>query len=104
MGAPLSSNSGELVYEALDPVADSGAHLDLLAPRLPDLAGETIALVDNTKEFARAFMDILKERLQARFPDTKLNRYEKLAAASLDSALQKKIVQECQAVVQGIGD
>ncbi len=94
----------ESIYKVFSPVAESGVELNLLAPRLESLGGKTIGLLDNSKEYAKTFLDILAERLKERFPDIKTIRYGKRTPEWVEPQLISQIAQECNGVVNGIGD
>ncbi|MFC2024824.1 hypothetical protein ACFLTG_00190 [Chloroflexota bacterium] len=94
----------QTIYKVLSPVAESGVELNLMAPRLGTLAGKTIGLLDNTKEHSRIFLDIMKETLEARIANLTVTRYRKTAASSVEPELLKKVAEECDGAIHGIGD
>ena len=93
----------EQTYEVLSPVAESGADLGALAPRLDSVAGKTIGLLDNSKEYAKAFLDLLAVKLKERYPDLTTKRYTKRTPEWIEPHLIKQISEECRGVVNGIG-
>lgn len=94
----------EATYSVLSPIAESGAELQLLANRLDGLDGKRIGLLDNSKEYAKVFLEILEPKLKKRFPGIKTFKYNKKTPERVEPELIQKIARECDAVVNGIGD
>ncbi len=92
------------IYKALSPVGEIGIKLDRLVPSLATLEGKTIGILDNSKECHKMFLDIMKERLEQRITKIRVMRYGKTRSTSVEPELLKKIAQECDGVIHGIGD
>ena len=72
-----SKSSGE--YSVLSPWADRDPMtLHGLAPRLSNLEGKTIGLFRNDKRGSKPTLDVLEEKLKARFPSIKFTHFQRL--------------------------
>jgi hypothetical protein len=66
-----------MVYEVLSPWAEADPRpLYGIVPRIPDLAGRRIGLFASNKPAAPRIMEILERKLRARFPSSKISRYD----------------------------
>jgi hypothetical protein len=75
-----------------------------ISPRLEDLAGKTIGLVDNTKTGTIYFFDSLEEELKGRYPTASILRFRKKGYVDVQPELYKEVAEMCDAFVFGIGD
>jgi hypothetical protein len=87
----------------LDPTGERHPVERASAPRLPALAGRTVALLDISKPRGNVFLDRVAELLAAR--GAKVRRYAKptfTKPAPVD--LRRKIADECDGVIEGLAD
>ena len=76
-----------------------------LRPRLSDLAGKKIALVNNIKQGVPQLFDILEEMLKQKYPGiTVLRGYKPGPMAQAQEEHFQKIAKECDAFIYAIGD
>ena len=76
-----------------------------LAPRLPSLKGTKIALVDNTKHMAHAFLSELSRLLKERYQVSGFEYYRKPhASVPIPPEVLQRLVDSCNAVVHGVAD
>ena len=90
-------------FVVLDPTDERAPAARRPAPRLGDLAGKTIGLLDISKARGDVFLDRLAAGLEAR--GATVRRYRKptfTKPAPVD--LRKQIAQECAAVVEALAD
>ena len=90
----------------LDPTgASERASAATLAPRVRDMKGIRLGLLDNTKANAAVVLDTLAAQLRAQHHIGEVTRYAKSyfgTPVEEDRALQ--IAQSCDAVIAGVGD
>lgn len=87
----------------LDPTARRDAAAIELAPRVPDVAGLTVGLLDISKPRGDVFLDRLEQRLSER--GAKVLRYAKptfTKPAPVD--LRHEIASSCDAVIEALAD
>ena len=87
----------------LDPTSERTASARSLSPRLPDLAGATVALLDISKPRGDVFIGRLEELLSER--GVAIRHYRKPTfskPAPLD--LRRRIAAECGAVIEALAD
>jgi hypothetical protein len=87
----------------LDPTSEAIPAERLRAPRLPELAGYTIGLLDIAKARGDVFLDRIESRLVER--GAKVLRFKKptfTKPAPID--LRHEIAQQCDAVVEALAD
>jgi hypothetical protein len=75
-----------------------------ISPRVADLAGKTIGLVDNTKTGTIYFFDSLENELKRRFPTASISRFRKKGYVDVQPELYKEVAAKCDAFVFGAGD
>jgi hypothetical protein len=75
-----------------------------ISPRVADLAGKTIGLVDNTKTGTIYFFDSLESELKKRFPTASILRFRKKGYVDVQPELYKEVAAKCDAFVFGAGD
>lgn len=100
------SDSG---YEVLNPWADRDpVPLKGLAARIDDLAGKTIGLYRNDKRSSKPTLDILEEKLQAKFPTAKFSSFLRLGNVCIQDTDKmsefEKWLEELDAVIFAYGD
>lgn len=87
----------------LDPTARRDAVAIELAPRIDDLDGLTVGLLDITKPRGDVFLDRVQDRLEAR--GAAVRRYAKptfTKPAPVD--LRHEIATQCDAVIEALAD
>jgi hypothetical protein len=90
----------------LDPTgqADS-ARTVTLAPRVADLAGIRLGLLDNTKANAARVLETLAELLRAQHHIGAVSTYAKsYFGTPVEEDRAQEIAQSCDAVIAGVGD
>ena len=75
------------------------------AARLPDLAGKRIALITNTKNGARTFLDAVEGLLKARYPTASfLKQFDTTVNLAMAPAFYDEIAKKADAFIFGSGD
>jgi hypothetical protein len=88
----------------LDPTPGAVPSAALLAPRLPDLRGRTVALLDNGKKNVLPFLDHLERVLRGEYGvETVVRRRKRNQNAPAPPALLVELAQ-ADAVVSAVGD
>jgi hypothetical protein len=76
-----------------------------LTPRIPDLAGKKVALLNNGKSGVRNLITALEELLKQKYPTaTILTQYKAGSTADPREEEFQKIAKECDAFIFAIGD
>jgi hypothetical protein len=77
-----------------------------ITPRLPDLAGKKIVLVDNGKFGANNFLDVIAAMLKQKFPTATIVLYPKPAAQTITDMPKwyPTVKQQGDLFVFGVGD
>jgi hypothetical protein len=87
----------------LDPTGERRPGERAPAPRLPALAGKTVAVLDISKPRGDVFLDRVAEQLAAR--GAKVRRYTKPTFSKPAPADQRRrIAEECDGVIEGLAD
>ena len=87
----------------LDPTGERGSVDRPRAPRPPGLDGKIVALLDISKPRGEVFLDQLAARLVAR--GVTVRRYAKPTFTKPAPAdLRRKIIEECDAVIEALAD
>ncbi len=87
----------------LDPTAELAPAEKQLLPRLKDLQGQTIGLLDISKPRGKEFLDQIETQLSELGATVK--RYSKPTfARTAPAELIQQITLECDAVVEGLAD
>lgn len=87
----------------LDPTAELSPAARQLQPRLAQLQGATIGLLDISKPRGKEFLDEVAAQLEAL--GAKVNRYMKPTFARVaPMELNQRISSECDAVIEGLAD
>ena len=89
----------------LHPAAEDVAQKQILAPRLHDLQGSTIGLVDNHKRNSDVFLLELGKVFQELYGVSKIVNYQK-ASQSMPTPepVMNHLVSECDAIVHAVAD
>ena len=96
----------EVTLELLNPMGVI-EHPQTLAlrPRISDLAGKKIALVNNIKSGVPNLFDVLEELLKQKYPGiTVLRGYKPGPMAQAQEEHFEKIAKECDAFIYAMGD
>lgn len=106
----MSSKNSEPHYEVLWPLAEKTARAQDAAPRLPDLAGKTIAELWLAKFRGEVIFPMLREHLKARYPGVRFVEYGEFGnffgplENEILGGLPEKLRQlHCDAVITGVG-
>ncbi len=77
-----------------------------ISPRVSDLSGKKLVLVDNGKFGANNFLDALAERLKERYPRAAIVMYPKPAAQTITNLPKwyPTVTQQGDLFVFGVGD
>jgi hypothetical protein len=77
-----------------------------ITPRVPDLAGKRIVLVDNGKFGANNFLDVIAAMLKQKFPTATIVMYPKPAAQTITDMPKwyPTVKQQGDLFVFGVGD
>ncbi len=96
-------DSSSKMITVLTPVAPTPqAHRDL-APRVADLAGVRIGLLDNGKPNADLLLDHIQESLRERFGIAQVVRRRK-SRVGLVAEYLDELAAQCDVVVNGVAD
>jgi len=90
----------------LDPTGRSDApRAATLAPRLRDLAGLRLGLLDNAKPNAALVLDTIAAQLRAQHHIGEVTTYAKsYFGTPVEEDRAKEIALNCEAVIAGVGD
>lgn len=87
----------------LDPSSERGSTKRERLPRLPELNGRTVALLDISKPRGDVFLDRIEERLKAE--GAEVQRFSKPTFAKPAPAdLRQSIASTCDAVIEALAD
>lgn len=87
----------------MDPTGERQPARRECLPRLPDLTGKTVALLDISKPRGDVFLDRLAEHLEA--SGIALRRYQKPTFTRIAPAdLKYQIARECDGVIEALAD
>lgn len=75
-----------------------------ISPRIADLNGKKIGLVDNTKPGAKYLFDRLEQELKRRFPTSTIFRFRKSDYKDVQTNLYKEVAAKTDAFIFGVGD
>ena len=96
-------SSGDTTRFILDPGNESQPAIRRQLPRLPDLAGRSIGLLDISKARGDLFLDRLESRLRDQGANVlRFNKPTFTKPAPLD--LRQQIAVECDAVLEALAD
>jgi hypothetical protein len=90
----------------LDPTGQADrARVAMLAPRLLDLDGIRLGLLDNTKANAARVLETLADQLRAQHHIGEVSTYAKsYFGTPVEEDRAQEIAQSCDAVIAGVGD
>ncbi|MCP3988054.1 MAG: hypothetical protein GY724_03200 [Actinomycetia bacterium] len=89
--------------QILSPVAPTRVEERPLAPRLDNIDGARIALLDNQKANAGSLLAAVGQDLVARYPDLTLTTEHKIATSASPAEVMDRL-RSCDAVVLAIAD
>lgn len=94
-----------LITTVLNPAAEGKAASHRLAPRLSDLEGATVGLIDNHKRNADVYLEELAELLKGKFGVARVVNYRK-DSQSIPSPKEvlDDLASQCQAVIHAVAD
>ena len=76
-----------------------------LAPRLPSLRGARLALIDNSKHNADAFLQTLETILTRDYGVERVERYRKTSpSVPTPPEILARLAESCDALVHGVAD
>ena len=89
----------------LQPGAEDAARKFVLAPRLSDLKGTTVGLIDNHKKNADVYIAELSRVLQEEYGVSKVVTYRKASQSipTPDDVLDS-LAAECDAIIHAVAD
>ena len=88
----------------LNPTADSDVHVKQLAPRLPSLEGRKLGVLDNRKANADTLFDLVEAILRERYAAEVVRRCQKPDFSRPAPEGMLRDLQDCEAVITGVGD
>lgn len=90
----------------LNPVGEIDPLEIPLAPRLPDLSGKVVGLLDNMKVNCELFLDRVEELLREKYKIGEVLRRKKFAGAGKEAPPEvlQKLASRCDAVIHAFGD
>jgi len=90
----------------LNPVGETDPLEIPLAPRLPDLSGRVLGLLDNMKVNCELFLDRLEELLRAKYQIGEVLRRKKFAGAGKEAPPEvlQELAGRCDLVIHAFGD
>ena len=101
-----AAGGGSITLEVLNPrgeippITTKG-----IVPRLRDLEGKKIGLVDNTKAGAEYFLDATEELLKKKFPSAAILRFRKSEGAINPAPkMYSAVAEKCDAFIYATGD
>ena len=98
----MASNQGITV---LHPAAEDTARKRVLAPRLLDLKGTTVGLIDNHKRNADVYLEELGRMLQEEYGVSKIVTFRKISQSmpTPDDAMDS-LAAQCDAIIHAVAD
>ena len=94
-----------MTIKILDPTIAPDHTESSLAKRVPGLDGKVLGLLSNSKVNGDHLLDLMRERLAARYQITRVVTMTKSSASRVaDEAMLDALAQECDVVVTAIGD
>ena len=89
----------------LHPAAEDEARKFALAPRLGDLTGATVGLIDNHKRNADVYLEEMSRVLQEEYGVSKVVIYRK-ASQSIPTPddVMDSLAEECDAIIHAVAD
>ena len=92
-------------YELVDPTTQPLVASFSVAPRLLDIRGKRIGLIDDSKTNAKELLDDLASILEDRF-ETSIVMYHRKPSASkpADPQIVEEMAKECDGAIVAVGD
>ena len=93
------------VTKVLHPAAEEISEKHALAPRLGQLKGMTVGLIDNHKKNSDVYLDELERLLKEEFGVAQVRRYRKISQSmpSPEEVLDE-LARECDATIHAVAD
>ena len=89
----------------LHPAAEDTVRKLELAPRLADLKGTTVGLIDNHKKNADVYLEELGRLLREEYGVTKLVTYRKVSQSiPIPADVMDGLASQCDAIVHAVAD
>ena len=89
----------------LHPAAEDVAEQHELAPRLPQLHGATVGLIDNHKKNANVYLEELGRQLQEVYGVSRLVTYRKVSQSiPTPSDILDQLASDCDAIIHALAD
>jgi hypothetical protein len=93
------------VVTVLHPAAEDVAEPQRLAPRLSNLQGRTVGLIDNHKRNADIYLEELGRLLQERYGASQVVTYRKISQSlPTPDAILDHLASTCDAVIHAVAD
>jgi hypothetical protein len=93
------------VMTVLHPAAEDVAEKHTLAPRLLNLQGTTVGLIDNHKRNADIYLEELGRLLQERYGVSRVVTYRKVSQSLPTPAeVMDELAAECDAIIHAVAD
>ena len=87
------------------PAAEDVAHQLVSAPRLPSLRGARLALIDNSKHNADAFLRTLETILTREYGVARVEQYRKMSpSVPTPPEILARMAESCDALVHAVAD
>ena len=98
----MASNQGITV---LHPAAEDTARKHVLAPRLSDLKGTTVGLIDNHKRNADVYLEELGRMLQEEYGVSRIVTFRKISQSmpTPDDTMDD-LAAQCDAIIHAVVD
>jgi hypothetical protein len=94
-----------MTIKILDPTIAPDHTESTLAKRVGDLDGKVLGLLSNSKVNGDRLLDLMRERLAARYQIKRVVTMTKSSASRVaDEVMLDALAQECDVVVTAIGD
>ena len=94
-----------MTLKILDPTIAPDHTESSLAKRVPGLDGKVLGLLSNSKVNGDHLLDLMRERLAARYQIKRVVTMTKSSASRVaDEAMLDALARECDVVVTAIGD
>ena len=101
-GAAMSTN---LTTTVLNPAAEGKIAGQKLAPRLSDLRGVTVGLIDNHKRNADVYLEELAGLLKEKFGVARVINYKKDSQSiPAPGEVLDDLASQCQAIIHAVAD
>jgi hypothetical protein len=93
------------ITTVLHPGAEDSADPHALAPRLSNLQGKTVGLIDNHKGNANVYLEALGQLLQADYGVERVVTYRKISQSMpIPSEMLDQLASTCDALIHAVAD